>query len=90
MSTRYLQVTYRKGRAMAAYFYLPRQSGERSASTRRLEHGLIADFADDGRAIGIEITSPRTTTLLHLNEALTSVGQPSATPDEVAPVLLVS
>jgi hypothetical protein len=75
---------------MAAYFYLPRQPGERSQATKRFEHGLVVDFAPSGRAIGVEITSPRTTTLAQLNEALASVGVPSATIDEVSPVVAAS
>ncbi len=54
---RFLEVTYRKGRPIAAYYYLPRQDGDRSTRTERVDGGLIVDYTADGRAIGIEITS---------------------------------
>ena len=40
---------------MAAYYYLPRGSDQKSVRTRRVEPGLIVDFGADGQAIGIEI-----------------------------------
>jgi hypothetical protein len=39
----YLEVTYRRGQAVAAYYYLPRRSGQRSVRARRVEGGLSAD-----------------------------------------------
>jgi hypothetical protein len=45
------------------------------------------DLAEDGRPIGIEITSPKLTTLAELNRALTEVNQPELRPDEAAPLL---
>ena len=51
----YLQITYRQGKALAAYLYLNRLTGDESTRTER--HGSwIVDFAADGRAIGIEFT----------------------------------
>ncbi|MBI4567354.1 MAG: DUF2283 domain-containing protein [Planctomycetes bacterium] len=50
----YLEVTHRKGRPLAAYYYLPRRDDDKSAKTRRVAAGLLADFAADGRPIGIE------------------------------------
>jgi hypothetical protein len=87
MQSRYLEITYRRGRAIAAYFYLPRQPGDVSASTISGSAGLVTDFSDDGRAIGIEITSPKSLTLAALNEALAAAHQEPATPDDIAPLL---
>ena len=56
MKHSYLEVTYRKGRALAAYYYLPRRDGDRSIRTERVGGGLLVDFTSDGRAIGIEIS----------------------------------
>ncbi|MBK9129818.1 MAG: DUF2283 domain-containing protein [Phycisphaerales bacterium] len=53
----YLEVTFRKGRPLAAYCYLPRQDGDRTVPTDEVG-GLVVDFATDGRPIGIEITTP--------------------------------
>jgi hypothetical protein len=54
MSKPYLEITYRQGKAFAAYLYLDRRPGDASGRTER--HGnWIVDYAHDGRAIGIEI-----------------------------------
>ena len=86
MKHRYLEVTYRNGKPIAAYFYLARESEDASARTERREEGLLVDFAADGRAIGIEITSPGSLSLAALNRALAALNQEPATPDELAPL----
>src|SRR5438105_4588007 len=48
MKEAYLEVTYRRGRAIAAYYYLPRRPRQKVASTRRAENGLIVDLAANG------------------------------------------
>ncbi len=87
MNSRYLEITYRAGKAIAAYYYLPRQSGDSSARSIAGEAGLVTDYADDGRPIGIEITSPSALTLPSLNAALAAAQQPPAVPDDIAPLL---
>ncbi len=86
MSHRYLEVTYRDGKVLAAYFYLPRQSGDASARTLPYGDGLFIDFAADGRPIGIEITAPTRLPPDALNQALASVHQPPLTAAELAPL----
>jgi len=54
----YLEITFRHGRPFAGYLHLPRQEGDRVARSRRAEGGLVVDYAEDGRVIGIEITAP--------------------------------
>jgi hypothetical protein len=58
MRDRYLEVTYRKGRPFAAYLYLPRPEGAKSARTEAVGEGLVIDLAGDGSPIGLEITAP--------------------------------
>jgi hypothetical protein len=70
----YLEVTFRHGRALAAYLYLPRRTRDRSARTRRVEPGLVIDLAADGRPIGIEITAPTRVTVTALNRVLRGLG----------------
>lgn len=89
MSGRYLEITYRRGIPMAAYYYLPRRSGDTSVRTVRGDAGLLTDYASDGRPIGIEITSPGLGTLPTLNAALAEAAQSPATPDDLAPLLAV-
>lgn len=87
MKHSYLEVTYRKGRALAAYYYLPRRDGDRSARTERVEGGLLIDFASDGRPIGIEISSPARLDVVGLNRILARLGQEPARPEDLAPLV---
>jgi uncharacterized protein YuzE len=87
MSESYLEVTFRKGKLVAAYFYLPRRPGQKSYRTRRVEPGLIIDFSRAGRPIGIEITAPSKVTLAVLNRVLKELGQAPVARSEIAPLL---
>lgn len=86
MKRTYLEVTFRKGRALAAYYYLPRQAGDVSGRTEAMDGGFVVDFALDGRAIGIEITSPSHLDLVLLNQVLERLGQQPVAPDDLAPL----
>ncbi len=87
MRPAYLEVTYRKGRPLAAYYYLPRKKEDRSVRTERVDGGLLVDVAADGRAIGIEIPSPSSFTVAALNAALVRFGRPPARPEELSPLV---
>ena len=87
MKQPYLEVTFRNGRPLAAYYYLPRKPGEKSVRTCRVEPGLVVDFAKSGRAIGIEITTPAKFSLVALNRVLRELGFAAATRGELAPVM---
>jgi uncharacterized protein YuzE len=86
LKPRYLEVTFRNGKPLAAYLYLPRNPGDASVRTVRHEEGLLIDFAEDGRAIGIEITAPRKVSLERLNRALAAVNQDPVTPEDLRPL----
>jgi hypothetical protein len=87
MRERYLEVTFRHGRPIAAYYYLPREGHPKSARTRRVEPGLIIDFTAEGQAIGIEITAPSKVSLAALNAVLKELGHAPASEADLAPVL---
>jgi hypothetical protein len=87
MKHSYLEVTYRKGRPLAAYYYLPREDGDRSARTEQLAGGLLVDFTSDGRPIGIEIPSPARFDIQALNDALAHLGQEAVRPEDLAPLV---
>jgi uncharacterized protein YuzE len=74
MKQRYLQVTYRRGRPLAAYLYLPHPPELTALRTRRYEPGLIVDLASDGQPIGIEIVAPEQLTLAAINRVLCELG----------------
>ena len=83
----YLEIPFRHGRAIAAYYYLPRSPDQKSARTRRVEPGLVIDFTAGGQAIGIEITAPTKFSLSALNDVLRELGQAPASQADLAPVL---
>jgi hypothetical protein len=85
MKHSYLEVTFRKGRPWAAYYYLPRRDGDRSVRTDRVG-GLVVDFATDGRPIGIEITTPSRLVLGDLNQLLSKLGQVPVDRQDLAPL----
>ncbi len=86
MKNRYLEVTFRRGRPMAAYLYLPRDPGEKSHRTSKAEPGLIVDMCRSGKPIGIEITAPAQLTVAALNRVLGDLGLPLMEDSELAPL----
>lgn len=87
MNHTYLEVTFRHGKALAAYLYLPRRTGDSAVRTVKAEAGLLVDFSADDRPIGIEITAPRQLNLVALNRILSELHQPLATQADLAPLL---
>jgi uncharacterized protein YuzE len=86
MKEPYLEVTYRHGRPLAAYLYLPRTTGEKSVRTSKEELGMVVDFDRNGHAIGVEITAPSRVTVTALNRVLNGLGLPPVAADELAPL----
>jgi len=82
----YLEVTYRHGRALAAYLYLPRETEGRSCRTSKAELGMVIDFDRNGNPLGIEITAPAKVTVTALNRVLHDLGVPPIAADELAPL----
>jgi uncharacterized protein YuzE len=81
-----LKVTYRRGQAIAAYLYLPRQAGDRVATTERLDAAILVDRTAGGRAIGIEIVDPSQCGPDRLMDVLKLLGQPEVDRDEFRPL----
>jgi hypothetical protein len=82
-----LEVTYRQGKPLAAYLYLPRQPGDKSCRTFQFEPGLLIDYAAHDRAIGIEITSPTKVSTDSINRALVSAKHQPVTATDLFPLL---
>ena len=74
MQEPYLEITFRHGAVLAAYYYLPRAANERSTRSERLEAGLVVDYDAGGNAIGIEITAPRQLKTADFNRVLANLG----------------
>ena len=87
MKNSYLEVTFRSGRPIGAYYYLPRREEQRSFRTVRVEPGMVIDFGRDGSPIGIEITTPSTVTLVAINRVLRDLSQATLKRADLAPLL---
>ncbi|MCA1791617.1 MAG: hypothetical protein LC667_17725 [Thioalkalivibrio sp.] len=87
MHQSYLEVTFRRGKPIAGYYYLPRRAGQKSYRTERLNAGLLVDYNRSGRPIGIEITAPGELSLTALNRVLRHLGQDPIRRAEIAPLL---
>ena len=81
-----LEVTFRRGRPLVAYYYLARRASDKSHRTERAGHGIIVDYASDGRPIGLELTAPSAVTLDDINQVLARLGQPTANAEDLAPL----
>ncbi len=86
MTEPYLEVTFRQGRPIAAYLYLPRRAQEKSYSTSKAEPGLVIDFNRSGKPIGIEITAPAMLKVAALNKVLHNLGLPPVSRSDLAPL----
>ena len=86
MKDMYLEVTFRRGRPIAAYLYLPRRTGEKSSRTLKIEPGIVIDFGPSGNPIGIEITAPTKVTVVDLNGVLSKLGLLPLKESELAPL----
>ncbi len=76
----------RQGRALAACYYLPRQSTDKSRRTKRIEPGLVIDVTRNGKPIGIEILAPEKLTLTAFNRVLRELGFPPLKRADLAPL----
>ncbi len=81
-----LEVTYRHGRAIAAYLYLPRRTEDKAEHSRRVG-SLVADLTQDGRLIGVEFTSARNVDVNALDQLLAEYKVPSVAHSDLAPLL---
>lgn len=86
MHDRYLEVTFRKGKAIAAYLYLSRQSGAKSTRTRPIGQGLVVDYGLGDRLLGVELTAPSQVTLEDVNQVLRDHGLELLTTEELSPL----
>jgi hypothetical protein len=86
----YLEVTYRNGTPLAAYYYLPRNEGDTSARMEKHGAGLLVDFTKDGRPMGIEIVIPSLVTDEAVNKVLQSLGFAPLTSKDFQPLKIAA
>jgi len=86
MKRPYLQVTFRKGKALAAYLHLPRARGATAARSDLRPRGLVVDFTAEGEVFGVEITAPTLVDLDALNDLLHDPRVDGVEPADLAPL----
>lgn len=86
MQNSYLEVTFRHGRPLAAYLYLPQRPTDKSYRTTRAAPGLLIDFNRSGKPIGIEITAPTKLSVTALTRVLRRLRLPTVTRADLAPL----
>jgi uncharacterized protein YuzE len=86
MKHRYLEVTFRRGKPLAAYLYLPRGPHAKSARTEDAGSGLRVDYDAHGTPIGVEITAPAVVTVAQMNTLLAGLGVSAVEPEDWAPL----
>ncbi|HTL33014.1 MAG TPA: hypothetical protein VL326_07810 [Kofleriaceae bacterium] len=86
MKQRYLEVTFRNGKPLAAYLYLPRAAGAKAVRTSDAGRGVKVDFDAGETPIGVEITAPSAITIDELLALLASLGIDQLDRSELAPL----
>ena len=86
MKDRYLEITFRKGKPLAAYLYLTGKKGVQCDRAIKIDEGLIADYDQDGVPVGLEITSPATASVQQINDALVKLHVEPIAENELAPI----
>ncbi len=86
MKHRYLEVTFRKGKPLAAYLYLPHKNQSCSIRTEEKKNGILVDYEEDGDPIGVEITAPAEVSLEELNSVLGELGVQPLEPQDIEPL----
>lgn len=87
MAESYLEVTFRRGRPIAAYYYLSRRPGQKGYWTMLVDPGMVIDFSRSGKPIGIEITAPTKISLPAINRVLKDLGLAPVRRADFAPLL---
>ena len=86
MSTYSLQVTYRRGKPLAAYLYLPHSPGTKSVKTEKVSEDVLIDYAVDGTPLGIEIVSPSDVRMDDIYAAFDRLGLTRPEPADLSPL----
>ena len=84
----YLEVTYRRGKVVAGYLHLPRREGDSVVRSRKVGPGIVVDYAQDGRPIGVEITSFSAVSLQQTWDILASLHIETIAKEDLAPLLV--
>jgi len=86
MKVSYLETTYRHGRPIAAYLYVSLASRDRGRRPPKVAPGLVIDFTQRGKPIGIEITAQSKVTVAAVNRIPKELRFPLVKRADLAPL----
>lgn len=89
MMDKYLEITYRNGKMLAAYLYLPREIGEKSLRTEIFSDGILIDYGKENHPIGVEIVDPKKIDFEIINRVISKLRDYSVQEMDFAPLLPV-
>ena len=81
-----LTISFREGKAYAAYLTLPHRVGVKSFHQREMAPDIIVDFDRAGRPLGIEMLDPRRATWTKLNRIMDKLEMPRLPREWVRPL----
>ncbi len=85
MNAPMLEITFQKGRPLAAYLHLS-SARRKAGTTRQLAPCLLGDFDKRGALLGLEILAFDKATIARINQVLLSCGCPALPAKELAPL----
>lgn len=74
---------------MAAYLYLEKGTDVRAVKTERATPGLIVDYNEKGKPVGLEIVSQMKVNTSQINKVLRSLSISTVSDTELAPLKVV-
>jgi len=86
MSPTSLEVTFLRGRPIVAYYHLSGTFERRVLRTKELGPGLVVDFGQNGRPLGIEIVDPPLVTVAAMNRVLRKLKWPRVSSRDLKPL----
>ncbi len=89
MKDRYLEITYRKGKPVAAYLYLPRQPRAKVRRTSKAAEGVLIDYDKAGKPMGMEISAPAHVSWEAIKKVVVALNLPPISEEELAPLRAV-
>jgi hypothetical protein len=86
MHDTYLEITFRKGKPLAAYLYLSGRRELKASRSRPIAPGLVVDYGSQDQPIGLEITAPAHTPVARINQVLQQLHFAQLSDRELAPL----
>lgn len=83
----HVKITYLRGRMLAAYVAFGHAGPGEIARSEEVGDGLVADYARDGRLLGVEIVQPQPARIADWRRVLERIRAPRVEDEDLAPLL---